>query len=275
MNKPLRGKYAGNLEIILYKFLLSQEHGSDEGVCVQAVKNWCKTLGLCSEKYYDDEYTDGLLNEEIKCFTKQNLYTFYYQENNRMKILLYSVLDRLSAKEVLDYKESYALCMENGTERIVTEEEKESIKKAEDDAMKIMRFYSMYDIHRCASFDLYYKKVYDLLASGDYLGDFQGIKKYFKVMEIRYSHKHIRQRLEEIFYAPDEDSEIFDIILTNNARFTESLRKTIENKVEKKPAYIHEVYFMKYLIDELILIKNDEILDTCKEFFDRRKQLIG
>ena len=264
--KPLRGKYAGNLEIILYKFLLSQEHSSDEGVCSQTQQDWFKALGLCSIDYNDREYIDRMFDTAVVDFGKSEVYDFIYKQNNRMKNLLLSVFDKIRAMRLLDYNMCYALQLEDGSERLVTEEEANSIREAELDALESLRFKSMYQVRCAGCYDIFYASVRKRLSSGEYLGDFSEMKSYYRIIQVRYSYSRIMKRLNSLV---DDEKNILDVIKENNRLFTESLINST-NRKQAKHYFGYEYTF----IEELIRLKDDEIPNTCNEFFDDRRKSI-
>lgn len=267
IDKRLAGVYARNLEIILYKYFLAGRPDNDKCSQYMTPLSWCKVLGICNRKYKEES-----LEVDLQPTDKRLLHEFYYHMSGRMNGLLLASLKSLKRQKLIDYTKGYILHFDDGSERLSTAVEAESIQQAEENVLAQMGLHSLFHVRARMKYSEFYEAVTNSLNEDDYAGEFSGITRYERAIDISCSVDKMLYRVDSLKEYSLDDADILELIKQNNEIVADNIKKSVEKKVEKDSEQNHTLLCnMEYLVNELIRLKDDEIPDTCEEFFHSRE----
>lgn len=278
--------YVNCIEVILLQYLSEQK-----GFTATLTKrDWWEILGLNNQNYGRIPESNLIqLNESITPFEIKH---FYQRCNKKLEQILFSSLNSLSNRKLIDYEVETVIIMEdefgNRFHHIAQfEDEKTKITAMEryvlHDIMGYERMIQVFSSFRQAEF---YHKVNELLE------EYYGWKGYFKQIHIAYTPKHVHEALPEMTIKLQKEllnSKVIDALNINAQNFYdqslaeyESKKKELLSeyigtipkmeldKVEKqlwKPPVTYEIA-QRVLTDKLVMIGHDNMefsYDAFKE----------
>lgn len=278
--------YVNCIEVILLQYLSEQK-----GFTATLTKrDWWEILGLNNQNYGRIPESNLIsLNESITPFEIKH---FYQRCNKKLEQILFSSLNSLSNRKLIDYEVETVIIMEdefgNRFHHIAQfEDEKTKITAIEryvlHDIMGYERMIQVFSSFRQAEF---YHKVNELLE------EYYGWKGYFKQIHIAYTPKHVHEALPEMTIKLQKEllnSKVIDALNINAQNFYDQSLAEYESKKKEllceyigtipkmeldkiegqlwKPPVTYEIA-QKVLTDKLVMIGHDNMefsYDAFKE----------
>lgn len=278
--------YVNCIEVILLQYLSEQK-----GFTATLTKrDWWEILGLNNQNYGRIPESNLIsLNESITPFEIKH---FYQRCNKKLEQILFSSLNSLSNRKLIDYEVETVIIMEdelgNRFNHVAQfEDEKTKITAIEryvlHDIMGYERMIQVFSSFRQAEF---YHKVNELLE------EYYGWKGYFKQIHIAYTPKHVHEALPEMTVKLQKEllnNKVIDALNIGAQNFYDQSLAEYESKKQEligeyigtipkmeldkieeqlwKPPVTYEIA-QKVLTDKLVMIGHDNMsfsYDAFKE----------
>lgn len=253
IDNRVRGIYLDNIEPLLYCILYedSQHNGhrnAKKKKCVKTLTRWCQYIGLCNSKYKNDTYIrDFFKKKNINYITKNHFYCF---TDDRMRKVLYSSLNSLKKREIIEYADKIQLCFEDFKQMTIDKEIEKNILPIEQEVMKEMGANSLFQLKMRGLSKSFYNRVTDKLKekanNEKKFFIFKDLDFYYRVIEITYSPSVITDHYNKL----QDNFNIEQALANNNKNIIHSLKQ----QYEKYPVLNLDEAQHQLLLNEFISI---------------------
>lgn len=256
-DKRVSGIYLDNIEPLLYCILYEDSqrngrHNAKKKKCVKTMLQWYQAVGLCNLKYKDSINSNKCFKDmDIEYFYRNH---FYFIIDGKMKQILYSSLNSLKKRRIINYNEKLELFFEDYTHEIASKKSEAIIRLTEQDLVKVKGAANMYQLKMIGKTGGFYDKVVERLrekakTDNNYL-EFYNLAFYYKVIEISYSPTVITEYYNQL---QTESFNKEQSLVNNNKNFVTSLKEFFRTK-SKLPLSEEQ---NNSVIDELISIQKE------------------
>lgn len=257
IDNRVRGIYLDNIEPLLYCILYedSQHNGhrnAKKKKCVKTMLQWYQAVGLCNLKYKDSTSSNKFFKDmNIEYFYRNH---FYFTIDGKMKQILYSSLNSLKKRKIIDYNEKLELYFTDYTHEIASQKSEAIIRSMEQDLVKEKGVANMYQLKIVGKTRGFYNKIVERLrekakTDNNYF-EFYNLSFYYKVIEISYSPAIITEHFKQLQMKNFNKEQT---LLNNNKNFVISLKEYFRTKSSLPLSEEQH----NSIIDELISIQKE------------------
>lgn len=283
-------KYVKCIELLLLHYLLNKKNYT----ATLTKRNWWQILGMINNKYNQIE-RDKEKREELQknnpILTSYEIKHFYQRSNKKLQQILFSALNSLSSRKLIEYEIETVIVKEDDKGRmqheIATKYERKAILKEERYILRyVMGYEKIIQVFCRFEQDKYYAKV------NERLYELYKWHHYFKRIRIVYNQEYISDAINDIGseIIREELNDKVVSALNNNAahiykkksqEYDEATLKLFElygtgqDTSNIKLWKIPDVYIMaqELLTDELIRLGHSNIRMNPDEFVKMNQQL--
>lgn len=231
-DKRISGIYLDNIEPLLYCILYEDSlhngrRNAKEKKCVKTLTRWCQCVGLCNSKYKNDFCTKNFFKKEnINYIAKNHFYCF---TDDRIRKVLYSSLNSLAKRKIIDYDDKLLLCLEDFKQIIATKETEKNISLIECEVMEEMGANTLFQLKMRGLSKSFYGRVIDKLkekANNEReFNIFKDLNFYYRVIEITYSSSVIVDHYKQL---QADGFNMEQALANNNKNIIQALKKQYE-----------------------------------------------
>ena len=283
-------KYVKCIELLLLRYLLDKK----DYTATLTKRNWWQILGMINNKYNQIE-RDKEKREELQknnpILTSYEIKHFYQRSNKKLQQILFSALNSLSSRKLIEYEIETVIGKEDDKGRmqheIATKYERKAILKEERYILRyVMGYEKIIQVFCRFEQDKYYAKV------NERLYELYKWQHYFKRIRIVYNQEYISDAINDIGseIIREELNDKVVSALNNNAahiykkksqEYDEATLKLFElygtgqDTSNIKLWKIPDIYIMaqELLTDELIRLGHSNIRMNPDEFVKMNQQL--
>lgn len=283
-------KYVKCIELLLLHYLLNKKNYT----ATLTKRNWWQILGMINNKYNQIE-RDKEKREELQknnpILTSYEIKHFYQRSNKKLQQILFSALNSLSSRKLIEYEIETVIVKEDDKGRmqheIATKYERKAILKEERYILRyVMGYEKIIQVFCRFEQDKYYAKV------NERLYELYKWHHYFKRIRIVYNQEYISDAINDIGseIIREELNDKVVSALNNNAahiykkksqEYDEATLKLFElygtgqDTSNIKLWKIPDIYIMaqELLTDELIRLGHSNIRMNPDEFVKMNQQL--
>lgn len=283
-------KYVKCIELLLLRYLLNKKNYT----ATLTKRNWWQILGMINNKYNQIE-RDKEKREELQknnpILTSYEIKHFYQRSNKKLQQILFSALNSLSSRKLIEYEIETVIVKEDDKGRmqheIATKYERKAILKEERYILRyVMGYEKIIQVFCRFEQDKYYAKV------NERLYELYKWHHYFKRIRIVYNQEYISDAINDIGseIIREELNDKVVSALNNNAayiykkksqEYDEATLKLFElygtgqDTSKIKLWKIPDVYIMaqELLTDELIRLGHSNIRMNPDEFVKMNQEL--
>lgn len=283
-------KYVKCIELLLLRYLLNKKNYT----ATLTKRNWWQILGMINNKYNQIE-RDKEKREELQknnpILTSYEIKHFYQRSNRKLQQILFSALNSLSSRKLIDYEIETVIVKEDDKGRmqheIATKYERKAILKEERYILRyVMGYEKIIQVFCRFEQDKYYAKV------NERLYELYKWHHYFKRIRIVYNQEYISDAINDIGSEIIREKLNDKVVsaLNNNAtyiykkknqEYDEATLKLFElygtgqDTSKIKLWKIPDVYIMaqELLTDELIRLGHSNICMNPDEFVKMNQEL--
>ena len=283
-------KYVKCIELLLLHYLLNKKNYT----ATLTKRNWWQILGMINNKYNQIE-RDKEKREELQknnpILTSYEIKHFYQRSNKKLQQILFSALNSLSSRKLIEYEIETVIVKEDDKGRmqheIATKYERKAILKEERYILRyVMGYEKIIQVFCRFEQDKYYAKV------NERLYELYKWHHYFKRIRIVYNQEYISDAINDIGseIIREELNDKVVSALNNNAAhiYKKKTQEYDETTLKLFELYgtgqdisniklwkIPDVYIMaqELLTDELIRLGHSNIRMNPDEFVKMNQQL--
>lgn len=243
-SKGINNIYLKHIEFLLLSYLYKQ----NDKQASFTIRDMFILLGMSNTNYMNKEWKcddDQITEFQINHFNQRS-----YKKLNR---ILFDALNNLKNRRLIDYSEDRMILIdEYGTKhwRSATNEEKDRIREMERRVLKEFGLESMIQVHLKFLSEDFYERVKELLISN------YGIHQYYKQINLRFTHEHVYEALNETKEKIREErkslnnkvidymnDQIPKIIERTEEKYNERIQELIDNSIGKPcPSKVKNIF---------------------------------
>jgi len=221
-NKGSNCTYLNHIELLLLNYLYKQ----NDNQASLTIRSILLLLGMINNNYLNNSWQ--CKDERITEFQIDHFYQRSYKKLNRV---LFDALNNLKNRRLIDYVEDKIIKIdENGQTiyRIATVREKDIIREVERTVLLKLGLESMVQVHLKFKNKIFYSEVNNILY------DNYKIHFYYKQINLRFTHEHIYDALNETIEKIQNERKILNTKLINymNEQIGKNIIKTEEKYIE-------------------------------------------